>query len=101
MTWVGIAKLGLGADEEAVAWLRRAIETNRNLPPATHCYLAAALTRLGRLDEAQSALHLGLALDPNFTVLRFRARAPSNNPTFLAQREGIAESMRKAGVPEA
>jgi TolB-like protein/class 3 adenylate cyclase len=101
MTWVGIAKLGIGADEEAVAWLRRAIETNRNLPPATHCYLAAALTRLGRLDEAQSALHLGLALDPNFTVLRFRARAPSNNPTFLAQREGIAESMRKAGVPEA
>jgi TolB-like protein/class 3 adenylate cyclase len=32
MVYVGGVKLALGADEEAVSWLRRAIETNRNLP---------------------------------------------------------------------
>jgi hypothetical protein len=42
----------------------------------------------------------GLALNPNFTICRFRAGAPSDNPTFLAQRKRIYDGMRKAGVPE-
>ncbi len=33
MHFVGAAKLQLGADAEAVAWLRRSIEANRNFPP--------------------------------------------------------------------
>jgi hypothetical protein len=60
---VGSAKLHLGADEEAVTWLRRSNEANRNHPIA-HFYLAAALARLGRLDEARDAMHAGLALNP-------------------------------------
>ena len=32
MLYVGIAKAQLGADAEAVAWLRRSIEANRNFP---------------------------------------------------------------------
>jgi tetratricopeptide (TPR) repeat protein len=31
MVWVGNAKSQLGADEEAIVWLRRGIEANRNL----------------------------------------------------------------------
>jgi hypothetical protein len=31
---------------------------------------------------------------------QFRASAPSDNPTFLAQRERIVEGMLKAGIPE-
>ena len=30
----------------------------------------------------------------------FRANAPSDNPTYLAQRERFYDGMRKAGVPE-
>jgi tetratricopeptide (TPR) repeat protein len=67
------AKLYLGRDEEAIAWIRRGIERNRNYPVAQF-YLAAALAHLGRLDEARSATEAGLALDPNFTVSRFRPR---------------------------
>src|SRR5271169_4223891 len=55
MTNGGLAKLHLGSYEQAVAWFRRAMEANRNTPPA-YFWLAAALARLGRLDEAQSAL---------------------------------------------
>ena len=73
MMYAGFAKLLLGADEEAVARLRRSVEMNRNFPLA-HFYLAAALAHLGRLDEARSAVQAGLALDPTFTITRFSAR---------------------------
>ena len=55
MTTAGSAKLHLGSYEHAVAWFRRAIEANRNNPPA-YLNLAAALAQLGRLDEARSAV---------------------------------------------
>ena len=101
MTNAGLAKLHLGTYEQAVTWFRRAIEANRNIPPA-YFWLAAALTQLGQLDEAQSAVKAGLALNPAFTISRFRGgwTAMSDNPTYLAQLESIFEGLRKAGVPE-
>jgi len=99
MMYAGFAKLLLGADEEAVARLRRSVEMNRNFPLA-HFYLAAALAHLGRHDEARSAVQAGLALDPTFTISRFHARASSDNSTYLTQRERISDGMRKAGLPE-
>jgi TolB-like protein/Tfp pilus assembly protein PilF len=98
MAFVGSAKICLGKDEEAVAWLRRSIETNRNQPG--HFFLAAAQAHLGRMSEAQAAAKAGLALNPTFTIRRFRAGAVSDNPTYLAQRERFYDGMRKAGVPE-
>jgi len=97
MCTAGFAKLLLGNDEEAVAWLRRSIETNRNYSLA-HFRLGAALGQLGRLDEARQAANAGLALDPTFTIRRFRAA--SDNPTHLAQCERLLDGMRKAEVPE-
>ena len=101
MTYVGVAKNQLGSWEQAAAWLRRAIEANRNFPPA-YFWLATALVQLGRLDEARAAVKAGLALDPAFTISRARAlwTAVSENPTYLAQLEPILEGMCKAGVPE-
>ena len=43
MAIAGAAKLYLGRDEEAVAWFRRAIETNRNIPVAVQCERKFAL----------------------------------------------------------
>ncbi len=99
MMFAGLGKLQLGADEEAVARFRRSVEINRN-HPRPHFHLAAALAHLGRLDEARSAVQAGLALDPTFTLSCFRVNAPSDNPTFLAERERRYEGMRLAGVPE-
>jgi hypothetical protein len=42
MVWVGLAKAQLNADSEAVAWLRRGLDANRNFPVA-HFVLAAEL----------------------------------------------------------
>jgi tetratricopeptide (TPR) repeat protein len=96
---VGFAKLQLEADAEAVDWFHRGIETNRTYP-LTHFGHAAALALLGSLDQARAAAKAGLALDPSFTIRRFRDGASSDNPTFLAKRERIYEGMRLAGVPE-
>jgi tetratricopeptide (TPR) repeat protein len=97
--FVGIAKVALNADTEAVVWLRRSIETNRNYPLA-HFHLAVALALRGSLDEARAAARVALALDPGFTLRRFRAGASTDNPIYLAKRERFCEGMRLAGVPE-
>ena len=85
---------------EALSWLRRGLEANRNYSTA-HFQLAAVLARLGNMDEARAAVQAGLALDPKFTVRRSRAgNAYSNDPGYLAGRERQSECMRLAGVPE-
>ena len=100
MTAVGAAKIQLGADAEAAAWLRRSIEANRNFAFG-HFSLAAALGLLGALDEARTAVNAGLALDPGFTIRRRAvASRQSDHPIYLAGRERICEGMRLAGVPE-
>jgi hypothetical protein len=99
MMVMGIAKFWLGADAEAVAWLRRSIEANRNFP-FTHFFLAAALASLGALDEARAAVQAGLSLDAGFTIRRYREGAPRIDPTYLARRERVFMGMRMAGVPE-
>ena len=96
----GAAKLHLGKEEEAVAWLRRSVESNRNFP-SSHFYLAAALARLGQLSEARSAAQAGLAIIPTFSIARIRAGAASNHPTAVVGYERIIDGLRKAGVAEA
>jgi TolB-like protein/class 3 adenylate cyclase len=97
--YVGIAKFWQGADAEAIVWLRRSLEANRNHPTA-HFYLAAVLAHVGELDEARATAQAGLALNPSFSIRRFRTNTPSNHPVYLAGRERVYEGMRLAGVPE-
>jgi len=93
------AKLHLGAYEEALDLFRRAKELDPNY--ATGRFLMAAdLVELGRLDEARAEVQAGLALNPGFTIRRYRAATQSDNPVFLKGHERIIEDMRKAGVPE-
>jgi TolB-like protein len=97
--FVGQAKLWQGADAEAIVWLRRSLEANRNHSGA-HFNLAAALAFVGELDEARATVQAGFALNPSFTIRRFRTNTPSNNPVYLAGRERVCEALRMAGVPE-
>ena len=99
MIILGVAKFGLGHDEEAVAWLTRSIELNPN-SPVPHFWLAAALARLGRIEGAREAARVGQELNPGFTIARLRSSAFSDNPTYLAGRERMYEGLRMAGVPE-
>jgi hypothetical protein len=54
----------------------------RNLSP-----LSMRKANLARLLDRRPAAQAGLALDPNFTIRRFRSSASSDNSTYLAGRE--------------
>jgi TolB-like protein/tetratricopeptide (TPR) repeat protein len=99
LQYAGIAKAQSGADAEAADWLRRSIEANRNFPLA-HFHLASVLARLGQIDEARAAAQAGLALQPDFTLHRYRMNALCDSPAYLAGRDRSCEGMRLAGVPE-
>ena len=64
--------------------------------------MASALARLGRLDEARSAVKAGLALNPTYSISRDRAvwTAVGDGSTFLAALELVFDGLRKAGLPE-
>jgi TolB-like protein len=98
--FVALAKLMTNAHLEALDWFRRSIEANPNFA-LTRFYLAGALAMIGGLREAQSSAEAGLALDPGFTLRRYRINIyPWTNPVWLARREDFCEGMRSAGVPE-
>jgi TolB-like protein len=99
---VGVAKMHLNADAEAVIWLRRSLDAEPNYSIG-YFNLAAGLALLGELDEARAAVRAGLALNPSFTIRRFRDATSAwhdHNPTALAGRDRAIEGMRLAGVPE-
>jgi hypothetical protein len=97
--FAGWAKFCLGRDTEAVAWLSRSIDANRN-NPMSHFVLAAALAHLGQLHEAQSAAPAGLAINSAFTIGRMRAGPSTDNPAANAGGERLIDGLRKAGVPD-
>jgi TolB-like protein/Flp pilus assembly protein TadD len=100
LMFIALAKLWDSAEAEAVVWLRRGLEANRNNTLA-HFILAATLALLGKLNEARAEAKAGLALNPTFTIRGFRFNAPSSDhPAYLAKRERIYQGMRMAGVPE-
>ena len=97
--FVGLGKLGIKADREAVDWFRRSLEANRN-HALSHFQLAMALALVGDLREARSIAEAGLALDPDFTIRRYRINRKSSNPGYLARRERYFDGLRLAGIPE-
>ena len=99
VAYIALAKLYLGDPEGALSLYRRAKELNPNYPTGRF-NMAATLMELGRLDEARAEVQAGLALNPGFTLRRYRDGAQSDNPVFLKGRARIIEDMRKSGVPE-
>jgi TolB-like protein len=99
MVIAAFAKLGLGRDEEAIAWLNRSFELSP-ISPMGQFLIAAAFAHLGRIEDAREAARAGLDLNPSFTISRFRSSPLSDNPAYLTYRERVYEGLRLAGVPE-
>jgi len=85
-----------GQFERAAAAGVAAIQLNPALC-ANHKPYLAALGHLGREQEAAAARHRLLALEPGFSVRRFRRTAPFARAEDL---EIVVEGLRLAGVPE-
>jgi TolB-like protein len=90
MLYVGVAKLWNGADAEAVAWLRRSVEANRN-SPITHFYLAGHWRT--SVSGVRQALQHGRALS-FIRVSRSAAIAPARLATIRRTSQGANGPMR-------
>ena len=84
-----------GRYEDAATAVRRAIRSKPGFS-ISHMMLAAALARLGRIDEARLAANQVLALQPNFGI-GAQCDAVGAVPDLAA---ALTESLRAAGLPD-
>ena len=80
--------------EDACDAAQQAVESNSRFS-SPHALLAAALVRLGRIEEAKAAAQRVLALQPSFTVRGFGTTVGQEPAVFLP----FAEAWREAGLP--
>jgi len=89
---MGIALIGLGRFDEAVAAAKKALR-EKHTSQAYRC-LAAALAHLGRDAEARKTVAQFLEIDPDFRISEWVARSGQ----WRAQ--VFIDGLRKAGLPE-
>jgi adenylate cyclase len=105
-TWLdgrGHTLILLGRDNEAIRFLRMALDANPSaLSP--HAFLAAAYALLSRVDEARGELEQYNRLRPGETVANFRRVSPVplglTSPRYQLGFERLKEGLRSAGMPE-
>lgn len=90
------AYLAAGQNKRALNLAKRSLLANRH-HTSTLRIMAVAQWRLGRHEPARATAQELLRLEPSLTISRWRARSPSAD---YAVGEGIAETLRAAGVPE-
>ena len=90
---MGIAFIGLGRFDEAVAAAKNALQSNQTFGTAYHC-LAAALAHLGRDAEARKTATQILEIEPDFRISEWVAH------TGQRQAQMYIDGLRKAGLPE-
>ena len=95
--WHGIAigRFQQGRYEDAANADRKAIQRNPGFS-FPYAMLAAALVKLGRIDEAKTAAERVLTLEPGFTIAELCA---ANEPA-PAIAVPLTEALRAAGLPE-
>jgi adenylate cyclase len=92
-TGIGLAYIGLGRFDEAVAAAKKALRKNQTYSASYRC-LAAAQAHLGHGEEAKDAVARRLALEPNFHISDWFER----NGRW--HRQSYIEGLPKAGLPE-
>jgi adenylate cyclase len=92
-TGMGIAFIGLGRFDEAVAAAKKALSQNQTFAASYRC-LTSALAHLGREAEAREAAACLLELEPDFRISEWVARSGRR------QDQMFIDGLRKAGLPE-
>jgi adenylate cyclase len=88
---MGIAFIGLGRFNEAVAAAKNSLQKNQTYGTAYRC-LAAALAHLGRDAEAKETVTQFLKIEPHFSMAEMVARSGQRAEMFI-------DGLRKAGFP--
>jgi tetratricopeptide (TPR) repeat protein len=91
---IAISRFRQGRYEDAANAARKAVQRNPGFS-ALHVILAAALVRLGHLDEAKATALRVLGLQPGFSIAEFFAVIDSA-PEIATP---MTEALRAAGLP--
>lgn len=91
---LGQAYYFLGRHEDAVTTLQDAIERNASLL-SSHVFYTAALSHLGRNDEAAWAASMTRALSPDFSAGNVSGMAPIKDPAKL---RALIDDLKRAGL---
>jgi adenylate cyclase len=95
--FVGLAHYACGNLADAARWARLSLDDNQGFTSA-HKLLMAALSALGRREEAAEIATRMLALEPGVSLARYEAeRVPVVDP---ALRQRLIGDMRAAGLPD-
>jgi DNA-binding winged helix-turn-helix (wHTH) protein/TolB-like protein len=94
--WAGQAALFIGDDKAALHWLQKARRSSFAEPVP---WLAVALARLGRGEEARALLAEHAARTPGFAISDWIASRRPRNAAAAAQFASIAETMRGLSRP--
>lgn len=97
MSIAGLASFHMERDDDAIAWLQRALAAGPCLA-YEYAYLASVLALVGRTDEARRALTEFMRVSAPASLAGLRARARSDHPAFLAQRERLYKGLHMLGV---
>jgi adenylate cyclase len=89
-TEMGVAFIGLGRFDEAVAAAKKGLKTFA----APYCCLTTALAHLGREAEAREAAAHLLELPPDFRISEWVSRSGRRSDQIFI------DGLRKAGLPE-
>ena len=101
-TWLlgtGLANVLMDRNEEAIPWLLRSIAITPGTG-RTHGLLAAAYQRLGRTDEAKSALAKMLELRPGSNATNVLLPTKNASPVYQESMQRILQALIDAGLPE-
>ena len=96
LAYRGFADFAEERHEEAAEWARKALQINPDFPSG-HRLLASTYGRMGRIDEARTALEELLRIMPGVTIATTREQVPWKHP---ADMERYLDGLRKAGLPE-
>ena len=93
LTGMGVAFVGLGRFDDAVAAAKKALSQNRTFAAAYRC-LTTAMAHLGREAEAREAAARLLELEPDFRISEWVARSGRRHDDQM-----FIDGLRKAGLP--
>ena len=84
-----------GRFEQATNAARKSVQHNAGFS-ISHMFLAAALGKLGRIDEAKAAASRVLALQPGFSIAEWCAATDPVSAIAVP----LSDALRAAGLPE-
>ena len=97
--YAGMAAVHLEDDRGALQWLLKARQADITYSFGA-LWLAIAYSGIGEKEKARASYAEFARERPNFSVTWWRKQMATGNPVVVAQRERIAELLRRIGVPE-